>query len=284
MRKPYELYIKYLITLGLDLEGINRSLLAFSFAQLTIEELERIETELGPIPEPFQPMAKSHKPTQAWLRKQVLYSIWHRKDFPHIEQMFHILSKPRLRFIVELGTMSATPFANIAALVSDKYDYKVSSATIESYAVYFNNYVGLSVTEFRQDAAERHEYWRIAAISGDKDLLMWYMGIDVPMKVEKIIKDTASLSFYRMKETRYLPSSLFTAKSFGEYLKGVTWSVEQLKEFQEEIERSAIGPAMKNEKFSDPIFNGEITALEEVGVRALPEPINVDEEIIHEHQ
>jgi len=256
VRKPHEYYIKYLISLGLDMEGINKSLISFSLSPIEDSYLVRLQAELE-TPSDFRPNEKSHDPTTAWLRKHKIYSLWHEQDFPHVTRAFQMLQTPKVRQIVDIFTLSAYSFSDISNMLMDKFDFATEAASLEAYTLYFNNYALLTLEEIRSDAASRREYWRIAALMGDVNFIRWYLGLETRVTREKIIKDTLNTAYFRIREGNFMHASESLARSYGQYLGGIQWGIEESAKLdQTEEEMSA--PLLKGTRLEEPVFAGEL--------------------------
>lgn len=233
MRVPHEYFIRYLITIDQELSSINRTLRSYGLPEIEQTYYAHIRSEVS-IPMDFVGRDRQHVPSRNCLRNSGITELWFKEDYPYVAQGFQILKETKIRQVVD--SLAATPatFEQIAQALNDKFGYVVAPDTIMFYTRVFCNYGLMSPDEIRTYAEVTKEYWRVAAMEGDMELLMYHLGFAVTVKTEKIVRDVLQMAYFKMRELKHLPTP-YGAKAFGEYVKGVQWGTEQIQSSQDKL-------------------------------------------------
>lgn len=155
-RSPSEYYIKYLVVHpdGYDNERIRSICSKLDIEILGAWYLDQLRAEARP-PTPFLPQDPGHQPSQKFIQRECLRSI-----FAPDESMLkaqQILEKPRLRELVEVMTLSGAPSEAIAKALAMRIRYRCDPSTITLYRHYFWDIDLLDSYEMRAFLALRLE-------------------------------------------------------------------------------------------------------------------------------
>lgn len=218
----------------------------------------------------FTGRKRDHKESRDCLENSGITELWFQDDYPYVAQAFQILKETRIRQVVD--SLAATPasFEQIAQALQDKFGYDIDADVIMFYSRVFCNYGLMSPDEIRSYAVETKEYWRVAAMEGDLELLMYHLGFAVTVKTEKIIHDVLQMGYFKMKELKHLPTP-YGAKAYGEYVKGVQWGTEQIHSSQDKLSSLTKALQIRYDEGEDTIYKEPLPNQ----TQAIP-PENVD--------
>ncbi len=253
VRAPFEHFIRYLVSLGHNVKEVKRTLKIYGFPEISDKYFARVRSEVD-LPPDFVGRDRRHAPSIQCLRRNAIAELWFKEEFPYVEKAFDILGKPAIRRIVD--TLAATPatFDEIALALRERLGVEISSDTIMFYTRIFCNYGLMTPDELRQYARENGEIWRQAAMDGDVDLLRYHLGLDINLKVGDVIKEVFQLGVMKLRELKHKPNTLESAKSYGEYMKGIQWSAEQLQGSQDKLGELTKALTMTYDEGKDPRY------------------------------
>lgn len=233
-RLPYEHFIRYLITLDHTYQEINRTLGVYGFSVIDEPYFAQLKAEID-LPPGFRGRDRRHAASIQCLRRNAITELWFKEEYSYVAKAFDILGKPSVRRIVD--TLAATPatFDEIALALRERLGYAVNTDTIMFYTRIFCNYALLTPEELREYAKLNKKYWLAAAVAGDVQLLKYHLGLKVHLKVQDVVQDIFQIGAMKIKELRHRAAGLENARSFGEYVSGIQWSVEQMQGSQDQL-------------------------------------------------
>jgi hypothetical protein len=247
----------YLISLSLDLRGLNKTLRTHGLAEIEENYYNQLRGELD-LPVGFNGKDRRHVPSYTALRRQGLVELWFAEDYPFVKNAYSILGNPQIRHIVD--TLSSTPatFEEIAAAINERLALHISPDTIMFYSRVFSNFAIMTPEELMEYSKIRKEWWRMAALKGDTDLLMYHLGFDVKLATDRVVNDVYAVGFMKIKELKEMPTSMELARAYGEYAKGVQWAHEQRKSSQDRLQELTKALQIKYEDGEDKSYEEDL--------------------------
>ena len=139
-RSPCEVYIKYLLLSEerYTNEQIIDMLVDANLDYLNQNYLNKLRQKLIP-PEPFRPRDPRHTPSQKFLLREGLFSLFDRQEEKINAFAFSILDRPRAKEFVEALLISGTPPAAIAKRLFTMGVPRCPTAAVERYRYLFWN-------------------------------------------------------------------------------------------------------------------------------------------------
>lgn len=238
MQHPAQYWIKYLLSSGnhtfdqiagimemYDIGAVSRSYLSMLDAELT---------ESKPIP--FRPRTKSHKQSQAFLRKHGIYKAWHRDA--DMDVALDIICAPRIRSLVEMFILSpVSPSQAVAKIQSKEPAYHITVGSYDRFRHYFWNdklLSGAEWGEFIQMRDRAHNDWLRLAVNAKgpegTQLLLWKAGVGALKNIDraKIFTDFRNIAYMKAKELESQPASVDDSKAILNYARVARSAQEEI--------------------------------------------------------
>lgn len=259
MAHPAEFFIKYLLVAdeGISLDSINSTLELHGISSIEGADLRKIKDDLGQRPSNFQPWDRTHRATNAWLKKKRIFSLVH-PDVATAEMKEKILSDPRAREKVDrllLGNVSHIEASHRLR----KVGVKVSDSAIAEYGHYFWNthIMGVSdwATYLEHDSSERTSAIRSAyslAVLAGPEAAMYRVGIQKQLDGKKIMMEVQSELYHTFLETKTLPLSTKKVEMLSALARGLARIDERVQAgdsaLQETLKKFEKFKVLHNEK------------------------------------
>jgi len=135
-RSPSEYYIKYLLVHPdeYDNEKVRSICLQLGIEVLGNWYMNQLRFQCQP-PDPFYPQDFLHAPSQKFLRRECLYSVFHPDE--HMQLALKVLDKPRVREVVEVMALSGAPSDAIAYALQVRTNFPCTEQAVNLYRHYF---------------------------------------------------------------------------------------------------------------------------------------------------
>lgn len=228
MAHPAEFFIKYLLVAdeGISLDSINSTLELHGISSIEGADLKLIKDELGQRPDEFKPWDKSHKPTNRWLKKRRIFSLFH-PDVGTLEMKEKILGSYRAREKVDrllLGNVSYIEASHRLA----KLGFRLSDSAIAEYCHYFWNTSAMGVSDWafylERDSSERTSAVRGAyslAMMAGPEAAMYRVGVTRQLDGKKIMMEVQAELYHTFLETKSLPLSAKKVEMLSSLARGL---------------------------------------------------------------
>lgn len=242
MNHPAQYWVKYLLSTNRHShEQISGIMEMYDLGALSMSYLSLIEDELEQDkPVPFRPRSKSHKPSQAFLRRNGIYKAWHRD--PSMECAMEIICTPRVRSLVEMFLLSPVQPNQAVAKICDKEpSFRITVEGYKRFKHYFWNTELLSAAEWGEYIQSRnvaHNDWLRLAVNArgpeGTQLLLWKAGVGALKNLDraKIFTDFRNIAYMKAKELEAQPASIDDSKALLNYSRVA-------KAAQEEVNNSS---------------------------------------------
>lgn len=160
MRKPYDLYIRFLITKGLSEDSdINDALKDLSLPEVDTETIQtQYNLVFNNIPKPVakQIETKVHDGDfLKWMKIFEVHELWmfERKykdpDFNYLKLVYDIHSDPRLRIALNALLIKGIKPTDLAQILNLKYASMLKPEHVEAYKKFFWNFQALTRRDWR---------------------------------------------------------------------------------------------------------------------------------------
>tara|TARA_Y100000310_G_scaffold77142_1_gene73688 strand:- start:776 stop:1546 length:771 start_codon:yes stop_codon:yes gene_type:complete len=122
-----------------------------------------------------------------------------------VEGAFRILNDPLMRRLMTCLALASITSEEMELIVNSKYSVNYATEDIESFLYYFFNLAAFTYHEKREYVEligdpELKRYYKIA-LTGDKDYLMWKLGVAPNIPYEVMLKEMLVDCFYSFKES-----------------------------------------------------------------------------------
>ena len=228
MAHPAEFFIKYLLVAdeGISLDSINSTLELHGISSIEGSDLKIVRDDLGQRPSDFQPWDKSHRATNAWLKKKRIFSLVH-PDAGTLEMKEAILSGVRTRERVDRLLLGNVSYLEASHRLT-KLGMRVSDAAISEYCHYFWNTSTMGVSDWadylEKDSSERTSAVRSAyslAMMAGPDAAMYRIGVQKQLDGKKIMIEVQAELYHTFLETRTLPLSTKKVEMLSALARGL---------------------------------------------------------------
>jgi hypothetical protein len=265
-RSPCEYFIKFLLSQREhEPNAVLRILEDFGLEGLGISYVKRLQQQMEPFPEPWDPTDKEGQ-TRAYLKKHGIHDLW----FPHqhVKEAYSILSSPQLREDLEQLLLSPLRVEEVAKRVNRHHNITLTIEGIEAFRHYFWNKSLLSMQEWvellemRPLAAESVAMLRVSPDVA-QSLVPWIAGMAGPPKTLNtgtVARRMRDIAFLKVLEIERQPATLAHSKMMKNYMDVVRGAEAEMR--QSEVALKDVLKAF--EKFRLRKDDSEVPAIEEV--------------------
>jgi hypothetical protein len=212
MRHPAEYFIKYLIVRHPDWNqaAIEKHLSDWGF--LLPPDYEKnyftfLKGDLPPIPENFDPLDFTHRPSLRYLRDLGIYEIF--RNTPEMQEAWNILASPDQRLIVEQILLSRINLKTTCKSINEKYNWFLSEGGVSTYRHYFWNPKLLTFDEwgrFLYGRAALYDRY-MALLQGDAHLALYHLRLAQAVESKEMIQRAQEIAHYTLEEVNLQPGT-----------------------------------------------------------------------------
>jgi hypothetical protein len=265
-RSPCEYFIKFLLSQREhEPNAVLRILEDFGLEGLGVTYVKRLQQQMEPFPEPWDPTDKEGA-TKAYLKRHGIHDLW----FPHqhVKEAYSILSAPQLREDLEQLLLSPLRIEEVVKRVNRHHDISLSIEGVEAFRHYFWNKGLLTMQEWvellemRPLAAENVAMLRVSPDVA-QSLVPWIAGMAGPpatLNTGTVARRMRDIAFLKVLEIERQPATLAHSKMMKNYMDVVRGAEAEMR--QSEVALKDVLKAF--EKFRLRKDDGEVPSIEEV--------------------
>lgn len=265
-RSPSENFIKFLLSQREhEPPTILRMLEDFGLEGLGSAYLKKLQTDLEPFPDPWEPM-KKEGPSRDYLKSHGIFDLWFPS--PYVKEAYEILSAPQLRADVEQLLLSPLRIEEVVQRLNKHHEITLTVDGVRAYGHYFWNKKLLPMHEWVEYLERRPEATNsIAVLRVSPDmaqaLVPWVLGLSGPPKILNtglVARRMRDIAFLKVLEIERHPATLAHSKMMKNYM-------DVIKDSENEMRQSDV--ALKDvlqafEKFRLRKDDGMIPSIEQV--------------------
>jgi hypothetical protein len=209
MRHPAEYFIKYLVIRHPDWEDaqILKQVEDWGFLSPNDKYLPFLRQGLPAVPQDFDPIDITHRPSQAYLRQLGILEMF--RSTPAMQEALDILSKPDQRMVSEQIILSRLDLRVTAQRVNKVNGWFLTESGIAAFRHYFWNSKILTFDDwgrFLYGRAALYERY-MALLHGDARVALHHLRIDQGIESKLMIQRAQEIAYYTLEEVDLKPGT-----------------------------------------------------------------------------
>jgi hypothetical protein len=195
----------------------------FRLEGLTAEYIRRLQLQMEPFPDPWEP-AQKDGPTKDYLKKQGIYDLWY--PTPHVKEAYEILSAPQLRADVEQLLLSPLRVEEVVTRLNKHHAVALTVEGVQAFGHYFWNkkllpmHEWVEYLEVRPNAANSTAVLRVSPDVAQA-LVPWVLGLSGPpstLNTGIVARRMRDIAFLKVLEVERQPATLAHSKMMKNYM------------------------------------------------------------------
>ena len=247
MKHPAEYFIKYLIIRHPDWEDaqIMKHVQDWGFLSPDDKYLPFLRQALPPVPQDFDPIDITHRPSQAYLRQLGILELF--RNPPSMQEAWDILARPEQRFVVEQVILSGLDLKVTAQRVNKRHGWFLSEEGLRTFRHFFWNTKLLTFDEWGRFLFGRSAMYerQMALLQGDQRVALHHLRIDQGIESKIMIQRAQEIAYFTMEEVDLKPGTApdkvkaisVLAKAVVECHEALSTSDMALKDVLKQFER-----------------------------------------------
>lgn len=209
MRHPAEFYIKYLCIRHVDWSDAQIQKRVQDWGMLSFDEkyLPFLKQELPDLPDDFDPLDLTHRPSQMFLRRIGIYDMF--RNTQAVQEAWSILARPEQRLAVEQIVLARLDLKTSAQRVNRKHGWFLTVEGIEAYRHYFWNPQLLTYDEWGRFLYGRSALYerQMALLQGDQRIALYHLHIDQAVESKVMIQRAQEIAYFTLEEINQKPGT-----------------------------------------------------------------------------
>lgn len=236
-RSPCEHFIKFLISQREHEPNVILRLLEdFGLDGLTSSYIKRLQTNMEPFPDPWEPQRPGDTPTRVFLKKHGIRDLWYPNTA--VKEAYTILANAQLRADVQQLLLSPLRVEEVVRRLNERHKIKLTVEGLEAFGHYFWKKSLLSMGEWVEYLEGRPDaYTTVTAMiaSPDKAEMMvpWVTGLAGPppnLNTGTVARRVRDVAFMKILEVERNPATLAHSKMMKNYMDVIRAAESEMRQ------------------------------------------------------
>lgn len=236
-RSPSEFFIKFLVSKReYETNAILRLLENYGLDAMTGSYVERLDVNMQPLPDPWEPTKPGDTETRRYLKKQGIINLWYPNSA--VEEAYTILTSPQLRADVQQLLLSPLRVEVVTEQLNRHHKIKLTVGGVEAFGHYFWKKSLLSMHEwvdYLDGRPEAYETITVMRTSPDQaqSLVPWVSGMAGPppgLNTGTVARRMRDVAFMKVLEVERQPATLAHSKMMKNYMDVIKAAESELRQ------------------------------------------------------
>lgn len=243
MRHPAENYIKYMLirelaslsmlqqlgqvatpsTVANQDNSIKKALEEMGYIAPNSNYIASLRTEIGPPPDPFNPLDKLDRESVGYIRKNKVYDMFY--DTEAMREAWNILQDRQHRSMIEQIVLAKCINKSLLARVNKRYGTNFTEDSVRLFEHFFWNHNLLSYEEWGKYLSERSSDYEeyVAMLKASPQLLLFKLRVEQQVESKEMIKRAQQIAHHTLEQVNLQPGvKLSKIQSIGLLTRAIT--------------------------------------------------------------